>query len=156
MDRQLGQDVVLSSKFREGGGSKLQWAKFFRNTYLGQGTLRIYLPIHRFLLIDEYKKWVNDVLLILANVALLMMAFEIGSVYFTGNFGYQSLKIVVCGTGNIPFLERFPYCESRTTGTTIFQTLVTEIFSDIDTLFEIFERLKKTLCNDLIVLCIKA
>ena len=28
--------------------------------------------------------------------------FSIGNVYFTGNSGYRSSKIVVCRTGNIP------------------------------------------------------
>ena len=65
------------------------------------------------------------------------LSINLGSVYFTGNFGYQSSKIVICGIGNIP--QRFPYCESRTTGTendyatTIFQTSVTGIFGEIDT-----------------------
>ena len=68
--------------------------------------------------------------------------FIIGSVYFTGNSGYWSSKIVVCGTGNIP--QRFPYCESHTTktengyATTISQTSVTRIFGEIDTSFIIW------------------
>ena len=66
-----------------------------------------------------------------------MLGIKFGSVYFTENSGYRSSKIVVCGTRNIPY--RFPYCDSRTTGskngyaTTIFQTSVTGIFSEIDT-----------------------
>ena len=39
---------------------------------------------------------------LIAEVALCFNAKNNGSLYFTGNSGYRSSKIVVCGTGNIP------------------------------------------------------